>query len=111
LPGEERRPYDKECSSVYTRTQFGQIIERVSRNNERFVVTKKGEAKAIILGVEDFLQAVAEPSESLSALQSEAKKSGADKLTLEEIEKEIDEVRRYKQKKEYDAHMQYMTPT
>ena len=37
------------------RTQFGQILDRVSGNNERLVVTKKGEAKAIILGLEDFL--------------------------------------------------------
>jgi hypothetical protein len=43
-------------------------------------------------------QKPSEPPESLSDLQRQAKKSGADKLTLEEIEKEIDEVRRYKNK-------------
>lgn len=68
----------KNVPAFIARTQFGQILER-----------EKGEAKAIILGVEDFLQAVAEPPESLSVLQKQAKKSGADKLTLEEI----DEVR------------------
>ena len=88
----------KNVPAFIARTQFGQILERVSQKNERFVVTKKGEAKAIILGVEDFLQAVAEPPESFSDLQRQAKKSGAEKLTLEEIEKEIDEVRRYKNK-------------
>jgi prevent-host-death family protein len=98
MPEKKEGRMTKNVPAFIARTQFGQILERVSRNNERFVVTKKGEAKAIILGVEDFLQAVAEPSESLSALQSEAKKSGADKLTLEEIEKEISEVRRSKNK-------------
>jgi hypothetical protein len=49
------------------------------------------------------LQAIAETPESLSALQEQAKKSGVDKLTLEEIEKEIDAVRRIKHKKKYEA--------
>lgn len=85
------------------RTQFGQILERVSQNSERFVVTKKGEAKAVILGVEDFLQAVVNTPESLSALQQEARKSGAQKLTLEEIEREIDAARKVKRTDQYDA--------
>ena len=41
---------------------------------------------------------------SLSALQEQAKKSGVDKLTLEEIEKEIDAVRRIKTKTKYDTY-------
>jgi hypothetical protein len=41
---------------------------------------------------------------SLSALQEQAKKSGVDKLTLEEIEKEIAAVRRIKTKTKYDAY-------
>ena len=45
-----------------------------------------------------------ETPESLSTLQEQAKKSGADKLTLEEIEKEINAVRRIKTKKKYDAY-------
>jgi prevent-host-death family protein len=98
MPKKKEGGMTKNVPAFIARTQFGQILERVSQNNERFVVTKKGEAKAIILGVEDFLQAVSEPPESLSDLQRQAKKSGADKLTLEEIEKEIDEVRRYKNK-------------
>jgi prevent-host-death family protein len=84
----------KNIPAFIARTQFGQILERASKNNERFLVTKKGEAKAIILGVEDYLRTIVETPKSLSALQEQAKKSGMDKLTLEEIEKEIDAVRR-----------------
>jgi prevent-host-death family protein len=90
----------KNIPAFIARTQFGQILDRVANGNERFIVTKKGEAKAIILGVEDFLQATGETPESLAALQNEAKKSGANKLTLEEIEQEIDAVRKAP-KKEY----------
>ena len=91
---EKEQPMTKQVPAFIARTQFGQILERVSRNGERFVVTKKGEAKAVILGVEDFLQAVVQTPASLSALQEEARKSGAQKLSLEEIEREIDAVRR-----------------
>jgi prevent-host-death family protein len=94
MPKKKEQGMTKNVPAFIARTQFGQILERVSQNQERFVVTKKGEAKAVILGVEDFLQSVTEPPEALIALQQQAKKSGADKLTLEEIEKEIDAVRR-----------------
>jgi prevent-host-death family protein len=90
----------KNIPAFIARTQFGQILDRVVNGNERFVVTKRGEAKAIILGIEDFLQATGETPASLSALQQQAQKSGASKLTLEEIEKEINAVRKAP-KKEY----------
>ena len=79
----------KSLPAFIARTQFGQILERVSGHRERFLVTKKGEAKAIILGVEDFLQAVVKIPPELAAIQAEAKKRGVDTLTLEEIEAEI----------------------
>jgi len=86
----------KSIPAFIARTQFGQIMERVSRNRERFLVTKKGEAKAVILGIEDFLQAIVKSPQSLATLQKQAQKSGADKLTLEELETEIAAVRRAK---------------
>ena len=96
MPKKKGQVMTKNVPAFIARTQFGQILERASQNNERFVVTKKGEAKAVILGVEDFLQAIAQTPESLAALQQEAQKSGANRLTLEEIEEEIDAVRRMK---------------
>ena len=83
----------KSVPAFIARTQFGQILERVSTNRERFLVTKNGEAKAVILGVEDFLHAMAKMPTSLAALQEQAKRGGADKLTIEEIEAEIAAVR------------------
>jgi prevent-host-death family protein len=90
------QPMTKRVPAFIARTQFGQILDRVTQGRERFVVTKNGEAKAVILGIEDFLQAVVKTPKSLAALQKEAKKSGTAKLTLEEIEAEIDAVRRGK---------------
>src|SRR3982751_257107 len=92
----------KNIPAFIARTQFGQILERVAKNNERFVVTKKGEATAVILGIEDFLRATGETPESLSALQKEAQETGANKMTIEEIEKEIAAVRKHP-KNPYEA--------
>lgn len=50
----------------------------------------------MILGVEDFLQAVVKTPKSLAALQRQARNRGTGKLTLEEIEAEIAAVRRVK---------------
>ena len=84
----------KSVPAFIARTQFGQILERVSRNRDRFLVTRKGEVKAVILGVEDFLEAVVKTPKSLVALQRQARRRGTDKLTVEEIEEEIAAVRR-----------------
>jgi hypothetical protein len=50
------------------------------------------------------LRTMVETPKSLASLQKEAQKSGADKLTLEEIEKEINAVRQIKTKTKYDAY-------
>ena len=83
----------KSIPAAIARIQFGQIMDRVPQNRERFLVPKKGEAKAVILGIEDFLQAILNTPQSLSTLQKQAHKSGAEKLTLEEIEAEIAAIR------------------
>ena len=94
MPKEGAAPVTKSIPAFIARTQFGQILERVSRNRDRFLVTRKGEVKAVILGVEDFLEAVVKVPKSLVALQRQARRRGTDKLTLEEIEEEIAAVRR-----------------
>ena len=91
--GESPTLFTKTLPAFLARTQFGQILERVSEHHDRFLITRNGEAKAVILGVEDFLQAVAKTPESLAALQEQAQSSGAARLSLEEIEAEIAAVR------------------
>lgn len=96
MPKKGTKLMTKSVPAFIARTQFGQILDRVTRNRERFVVTKKGEAAAVILGVEDFLHSVVKTPASMAALQAQARRSGADKLTLEEIEAEIAAVRQAK---------------
>ena len=94
MPKKRTEPMTKNVSALLARTQFGQILERVSRNRERFVVTKKGKATAVILGLEDFMESTVQTPESLATLQAQAKNAGTDALSLEEIEREIQAVRR-----------------
>ena len=96
MPKGEAASVTKSVPAFIARTQFGQILERASRNRDRFLVTRNGEVKAVILGIEDFLQAVVKTPKSLAALQRQARHRGTEKLTLEEIEAEIAAVRRAK---------------
>ena len=65
----------------------------MAQGKERFVVIKNGQAKAVILGIEYFLQTMGSSPSSLAALQTQVQRSGANKLSLEDIEAEIDQVR------------------
>jgi prevent-host-death family protein len=79
----------KSISALVARTQLGQILERVKKKNERFLISRKGEATAVILSVEDYLRNIVKQPEVLTRLQKQAKKAGTNKLTLEEIDAEI----------------------
>jgi hypothetical protein len=78
VPKKGALPVTKSIPAFIAPTQFGQIFERVSPTRKRFLVTKKGEAKAVILRIEGFFQAVVKIPKSLATLQEQAKGSGAD---------------------------------
>ena len=79
----------KTISALIARTQLGQILERVKKNQDRFLISKKGEPTAVILSVEDYLKNIVKQPDVLTKLQKQAKKAGTDKLSLEDIDAEI----------------------
>ena len=79
----------KSISALIARTQLGQILERVKKNHDRFLISKKGEPTAVILSVEDYLRNILKQPDVLTKLQKQAKKAGTDKLSLEDIDAEI----------------------
>ena len=79
----------KNISALIARTQLGQILERVKKNQDRFLISKKGEATAVILSIEDYLRNIVKQPDVLTKLQKQAKKAGTDKLSLEDIDAEI----------------------
>jgi prevent-host-death family protein len=78
------------------RTQFGRVMDRAVESNERFIVDRRGEPAVVILSVQDYLTNVANAPDWLREAWADAKRKGLDKLSMEEINAEIDDYRREK---------------
>jgi prevent-host-death family protein len=100
MPDSENKLFTKSLPAFLARTQFGQILERVSKHHDRFLVTKNGEATAVILGVNDFLQAIAPTPEALAALHEQARRNEEHSVILTSFAVAVDGVqipeRRYR---------------
>jgi len=81
------------------RTRFGELMEKAGTGKTRFLVSRRGKPKVVILGVEDYLRNIIKQPEILTTIQLSAKKAGLDKLSDEEIDAEIAAYRRSKSKK------------
>ena len=87
---------DRRIDAHIARTQFGQIMDLATRNNERFIVDRRGEPSVVIMSVQDFIRTVAPPPDWLQKAWTSAKRSGLDTMTLDEINAEIGAYRRDK---------------
>ena len=85
---------DRRIDAHIARTQFGQIMDLATKNNERFIVDRRGEPAVVIMSVQDFIRTVTPPPDWLEQAWSGAKRRGLDRLTPAEIEAEIDNQRR-----------------
>jgi prevent-host-death family protein len=85
-------------SALTARTQLGQIIKRASKNNERFVVDRRGEPAVIIMSIKDYINTIAPPPKWLADIQAASKRRGTDKLTMRQINAEIAAARREQKK-------------
>lgn len=94
-----KKPLGKVVSALTARTQFGQILRRVSQKNERFIVDRRGDPQAIIMSLRDYINTMAPPPEWLKEIWAESKRKGLDKLTMREIDAEIAAYRREARKK------------
>ena len=81
-------------SALTARTQFGQILRRVKQKNERFLIGRRGEPQAIIIGIDDYINTFAPTPAWLKAIGTEAKRKGLNKLTMRQIDAEITTARR-----------------
>jgi prevent-host-death family protein len=81
-------------SALTARTQFGQIIERATQKNERFVVGRRGEPSVVIMSMKDYMDTFAPAPGELRAMQATAKRTGANKLTPGQINKIVAVVRK-----------------
>lgn len=89
----------KVVSALTARTQLGQIMKRVTKNQEQFVVDRRGEPQVVIMSINDFIKMIAPSPEILQAIQADAKRKGTSKLTMREIDAEIAAYRREQRRK------------
>jgi len=87
---------ERRIDAHIARTQFGQIMDLAVRNNERFVVDRRGEPAVVIMSVQDFVRTAAPPPGWLQKAWAGAKRRGLDALTPPEIDAEIAGQRRSK---------------
>ena len=81
-------------SAVEARTQFGQILRRVNKNKERFVVDRRGEPQAVIMSMQDYVDVVAPEPEWLRRVGEASKRRGTDKLSMRQIDTIVSRARR-----------------
>lgn len=93
------KPMTNVVSALTARTQFGQIMQRASSKNERFVVDRRGEPSVIIMSVQDYVATFAPEPKWLAKIRAQSVKNGTDKLTMEDINSIVAEVRASSPKK------------
>src|SRR3954463_10679140 len=85
---------DRRIDAHIARTQFGQIMDLATKNNERFIVDRRGEPAVVIMSVQDFTPPAAPPPAWLEKAGSGARRRGLDTLTPADIDAEITAHRR-----------------
>lgn len=72
---------DRRIDAHIARTQFGQIMDLATGNNDRFIVDRRGAPAVVIISVQDFIRIAAPPPDWIEKAWSGAKQRGLDKLT------------------------------
>lgn len=80
---------DRRIDAHIARTQLGQIMDLATKNNERFIVVRRGEPAVVIMSVQDFVRTVAPAPGWLEKAWAGAKRRGLETLTIEDIDAEI----------------------
>ena len=85
---------ERRIDAHIARTQFGQIMDLAVKNDDRFVVDRRGKPAVVIMSVRDFIRTASPPPDWLQTAWAGAKRRGLDMMTFDEINAEIDAYRR-----------------
>ena len=66
----------KTIPAFIARTRLGQVLERATKNNDRFLISRRGQVSAVLMGIEDYLVNIIKQPEVITKLQEQAIKSG-----------------------------------
>ena len=95
----ESKPVTVLIDALTARTRFGEIMEKAEKEQTRFVVSRRGKAKVVIMSVEEYLRSIVKTPEILVKLYNDARKAGMDNISDAEIDAEIKAYRDSKLKK------------
>ena len=84
--------------ALSARTRFGELIEKAEAESMRYLVSRRGKPKVVILGIEDYLKNIIKKDELLVEVQLSAKQAKLDKMTTGEIDSEIASYRKSRKK-------------
>jgi len=86
----------KLIDALSARTHFGEVMEETANKNLRYLVSRRGKPKVVILSIQDYLQNIIKQPDLLTSIQLNAQNSDLDKMTDKEIEVEIESYRKSK---------------
>ncbi|MDD2902513.1 MAG: type II toxin-antitoxin system Phd/YefM family antitoxin [Syntrophales bacterium] len=92
----DTKPTTKLIDALTVRTKFGEIMETVEKEQVRYVVSRRGKAKIVLMSIRDYLQNIVKKPDVLVQLQMDAKKAGKDTISDKEIDAEIRAYRKSK---------------
>lgn len=78
--------------------EFPKLVKGVKGSKRRYVLSLEGKPEAVVLGFDDYLRSIlrSKRSRTLTRIQEEARARGLDKLTLRDIDAEVEAYRRAK---------------
>jgi prevent-host-death family protein len=86
---EHKKDIPRVVTALTARTQLGQILRRVKSRRERFVIGRRGQPQAVILGIDDFLETFAPAPDWMKESWRLAKRNGTASLAMSQIDAEI----------------------
>lgn len=82
-----KKPTTKLIDALSARIHFGELMDQAEKENLRFLVSKRGKPKIVILGARDYFENVEKQPEILTKVQLSGKKEN--KMPADEIGREV----------------------
>lgn len=99
MPVAEQSKLPTVVTALTARTQLGQILKRVKDRRERFLIGRRGQPQAVLLGIDDFMEVFAPAPDWLEKSWKAAEHAGTSSLTMRQIDAEIARARRSRKPK------------
>jgi prevent-host-death family protein len=80
-------------SALTARSQMGSLLDQVAIHRRSFVIEKRGQPKAVLLGIEDYIRLAAPEPEILKAIGEASVRRGTSKLSSRRMDRIIQQAR------------------